>query len=165
MKKWYVLGGVVAIIIIINGIFWYWLSIEQVETYNVIEVENDSEFSDNFIEFRIEKENLLTEKTKDGQFWFNGGNDGVVISYNRIWRSDDLTLIEQFNTNVLEDRVCPISSDKKLFQVYYDCQYLSGNYTFIVLERDQRMIVVGLNQLYLNDKEIDNFINNFYLRY
>ena len=157
MNKWYILIGVVIVVVIINGLFWLWLGKDETATQVKIDFEKMKEFKTDFLEFKYPK-SLLYNETDSGAMWFNSIDQGVMIFYDTFARDKELNLESQFNKNVLGGQVCPIKSQKNDYVLYFECKYLQSVFTMINFEKDNNLVVLGLNHKYFSEEDINLII-------
>jgi len=156
MKKWQILVGVIIIVLIVNGLFWLWLGQDSTPVVKV-DFEKMKEFKNDLIEFQYPN-SLIYNETDSGAMWFNSIDQGVMIFYDTFERDAELNFESQFNKNVLGGQVCPIKSQKNNYVLYYACKYLKSVFTIINFEKDDHLVVLGLNHNYFSEDDINLII-------
>ena len=160
MKKWYVAGGLILIVIVANVFFWQWTARDNGEQVVISDLKQWAEFKDGQISFSAPENFIQKVSPSGGQYWFLPEQNKTALVYEKFERAEQFDLLAQVRDNLNISEKCGKLSVAGKVNLIRRCQYLGSEFTFAFLASGGQVSIISIDHKYFSDSEIDYIINS-----
>ncbi|NQT49597.1 hypothetical protein HQ571_02790 [Candidatus Kuenenbacteria bacterium] len=166
MKRWIIVGGLIIVVIVVNVIFWQWTGKDNNDAQVVVdELKEWDEFEDkDLVRFEVPKNYIIKYSPSGDVYWFNSFEDENPLIYQKVFRDEEISLVDQARKNIFATDECYNLSAVSDLSLFRNCQHLDSEFTFAFFEKNELLVILSINHKYFSEEEVDFIVNSVVIK-